>query len=153
MLPVSAARCSADEIAESFDRWQDYVLALNRFLQNFDVFLTPTTAAPPPKIGEMATPEGLILFAELACRAGLGRAVIASGHVEGLVRQKLGWAPFSVLANLTGVPAMSVPLHWTPAGLPMGVHFVAGAGGEGLLFALAGELERAKPWFDKTPPL
>ena len=143
----------ADEIAESFERWQDYVSSLNRFLQNFDVFLTPTTAAPPPKIGETTTPKALVLFAELVCRLGLSRAVVASGRVEPLVRQKLGWAPFSVLANLTGVPAMSVPLHWTPQGLPMGVHFLAGAGGEGVLFALAGELERAKPWFDRTPPL
>jgi amidase len=143
----------ADEIAESFDRWQDYVLALNRFLQNFDIFLTPTTAAPPPKIGEMATPRTLLILGELASRAGFGRAVVATGYVERLIREKLAWAPFSVLANLTGVPAMSVPLHWTPQGLPMGVHFLTGAGGEGVLFALAGELERAKPWFDRTPPL
>jgi amidase len=142
-----------DEVAESFDRWQDYVLALNRLMQNFDVFLTPTVAAPPPKIGETAAPKSLLILGELASRAGLGRAIIASGYIERLVREKLAWAPFSVLANLTGVPAMSVPLHWTPQGLPMGVHFLAGAGGEGVLFALAGELERAKPWFDRTPPL
>jgi amidase len=54
--------------------------------------------------------------------------------------------PFTQLANLTGVPAMSVPLHVTTGGLPLGVQFVAGHGGEGLLFSIAGQLERAAPW-------
>jgi amidase len=48
---------------------------------------------------------------------------------------------------------MSVPLHWCESGLPLGVQFVAPHGGEGLLFQLAGQLERAQPWLQHQPPL
>lgn len=61
------------------------------------------------------------------------------------------WGPFTQLANLTGLPAMSVPLHWTPENLPIGVQFVAPFGQEGRLFRLAGQLEQSRPWFDRRP--
>ncbi|GAA4833080.1 hypothetical protein GCM10023235_04430 [Kitasatospora terrestris] len=66
-------------------------------------------------------------------------------------------APFvafpAVVANLTGAPAMSVPLHWSPAGLPVGVHVLGRPGGEAALFRLAAQLEAARPWFGRTPTL
>jgi amidase len=73
--------------------------------------------------------------------------------IEQMVRENLKWVPFTQLGNLTGVPGMSVPLHWTADGLPLGVQFVAGVGGEGRLFRLAAQLEKAQPWADKRPPI
>lgn len=143
----------ADELAESVDRWQGYVRTMNAFHLRYDVFMTPTTAAPAPRIGETATPRALTALGAGATRFGLGRAILHSSRLQALVRAKVDWAPFTELANLTGAPAMSVPLHWTADGLPMGVHFMAPASGEGLLFRLAGEVERAQPWFDRTAPL
>jgi amidase len=69
-----------------------------------------------------------------------------------MILASLSLVPFTQLANVTGTPAMSVPLHWTPDNLPIGVQFVAPPGGEGTLFALAAQLERARPWFGRVPP-
>ena len=60
---------------------------------------------------------------------------------------------FAPLLNLTGQPAMSVPIHWTADGTPVGVQCVAGFGNESLLFALAGQLERIRPWAGRRPPV
>ena len=63
------------------------------------------------------------------------------------------YVAFTPVANATGQPAMSVPLTWTAAGLPVGSHFVGRPGEEALLFALAQELEAAQPWADRWPPV
>ena len=61
--------------------------------------------------------------------------------------------PFTPVFNTTGQPAMSVPLYWTPSGLPVGVQLVARFADEATLFRLAGQLERARPWAGRVPPL
>ena len=63
----------------------------------------------------------------------------------------LAATPNTQLFNMTGQPAMSVPLHWNDAGLPIGVQFAAPFGGEGLLFQLASQLEQARPWAERSP--
>ena len=126
---------------------------MNTFHSRYDVYMTPTTAAPAPRIGETATPSAQAVLGAVVVRLGRARTILRSGSLRALMRAKVAWAAFTELANLTGAPAMSVPLHWTADGLPMGVHFMAPASREGLLFRLAGELERAQPWFDRTAPL
>jgi amidase len=92
----------------------------------FDLLLTPSLAEPPPVLGELTDP------------------VTGGGRLLPFV---LFTAPF----NVTGQPAMSVPLAMSPGGLPVGVQFVAAPYREDLLFRLAGELERAQPWADRRP--
>lgn len=133
----------------ALDHINDHVLALDRFHQTHDLLLTPTLAVPPPRVGSMTTPPVLQRASRLASRARSGRAISRLGIVDKLIYESLGWVPYTQLANLTGRPAMSVPLHWTDAGLPLGVQFVGRLGADGDLLALAAGLEAAAPWFHR----
>ena len=100
---------------------------------DIDVWLSPTLATPPLPLGVMLVDAD----DPWAGNAESGRMV----------------AYPLVAANITGNPAMSVPLHWTAADLPIGVHLMADYGNEGLLFRLARQLEEARPWDDRRPPV
>jgi amidase len=102
-----------------------------RFQQDYDVILTPTLGTPPG-------PHGLMSL---------------SGSFDDHARGHDAFIPFTPLANWTGQPAMSVPLHWSADGLPVGVHFFGRFGDEATLFRLAAQLEKARPWRDKRPNL
>ena len=69
-----------------------------------------------------------------------------------LMRKLMSCIGYTQLFNASGHPAMSVPLHWAPEGLPIGVQFAARFGDEATLFRLATQLEAARPWFSRTPP-
>jgi amidase len=71
--------------------------------------------------------------------------------VKKLAAETFEFTPYTPVFNVTGQPAMSVPLHWNAAGLPIGMHVVGRFGDEATLFRLAGQLERARPWFDRAP--
>ncbi|MGA9595677.1 MAG: amidase family protein, partial [Acidimicrobiia bacterium] len=76
-----------------------------------------------------------------------------TGEWDALIEQLIDYVAFTPIANFTGFPAMSVPTYWAPSGLPIGTHFMGRFGDERGLFALAGQLERAMPWFDRRPAI
>ena len=81
----------------------------------------------------------------------LGWLLKALDIVDSLAEKNLERTPFTQLANLCGLPAISVPLYWIVDGLPLGAQFIGPFGNEAVLFRLAGQLERARPWFDRRP--
>jgi Asp-tRNA(Asn)/Glu-tRNA(Gln) amidotransferase A subunit family amidase len=87
----------------------------------------------------------------------LGRPPIPVGWIfedrDALAERLFSYMPNTQAFNNTGQPAMTVPLSWSRDGLPIGLQFVARMGAEATLFQLAGQLEQARPWFDRTPPL
>lgn len=143
----------ASQYVEGYLRWNEYTRKLADFHQKYDLFMTPTMALPPARVGEIATPPLHLVALRIVLALGLEGLLLKSGIIEQMVQENLKWVPFTQIGNLTGTPGMSVPLHWTANGLPLGVHFVATHGGEGLLFRLAAQLEQAKPWADKRPSL
>lgn len=151
VLGLLGRTLSAGDYVEQRLRWNDYARALGRFHQSYDLYLTPTTAQPPHRIGELATPPLQQAAARLVLSLGAGRLLLKSGMVDNLVTTSLQRVPFTQLSNLTGTPSMSVPLHWAAveAGgveLPHGVQFVARFGEEATLLRLAAQLEQAQPW-------
>jgi amidase len=144
---------SAADFAKAKRVWGVAGRAMGRFHQKFDLFMTPTVACPPVRIGELQPKPYEQLAMKVVNTLGLGFILKAAGLVNQMAEASLSKTPFTQLANLTGQPAMSVPLHWTPDGLPVGIHFMAPFGEEAVLFRLAAQLERARPWFDKHAPV
>lgn len=141
----------------------DYLLAQNYkhnlrfefdlFFSEFDLFLTPTTATPPPLLGEHELTPMLKLLSQLVILFKAGKLLKISGVVDQVAKENLEKVPFTQLANLTGMPAISLPLYWTKENLPIGSMFHSAFGREDLLFQLAFELEKETPWIDKCPPI
>jgi amidase len=103
-----------------------------QFHMRYDVWLTPTLGQPPVELGYIkSTPEEPMRGFDLSAE----------------------YVPFTPIQNVTGQPAMNVPLFWNVAGLPVGTHFVGRYGEEGLLFRLAAQLEEARPWAQRRPPV
>jgi amidase len=98
----------------------------------FDLLVTPTIPEPPPPLGELVPDSREPL-------KGFQRSGVLTAFT----------APF----NVTGQPAISLPLHWTPEGLPVGVQLVAAMGREDLLIRIASQLEKELPWIDRSPPV
>ncbi len=129
----------------------NYIQSLATFHENYDYFLTPTLATPPLAVGATATSHRLQTVARVMGKLHAGKVLALSGIMDDLIQESLGWVPYTQLANLTGQPAISVPLHWTDAGLPLGVQFVGRLGADADLLQLAAQLEEARPWAHRHP--
>jgi amidase len=129
------------EMSDQFSA-ADYILAMQtlqavsreiaRFFQDYDVLLTPTLAEPPVPLETFdALPDNPM--------HGIERAIL--------------FASFTPICNVTGQPAMSVPLFWNDENLPVGSHFIGRFGEEDTLFRLAAQLEEARPWANRRPAI
>lgn len=135
MIEIGRKR-SAPEYLLAVQTLQIFARRVAQFMESYDVFLTPVLAEPPLPLGALAA--------------------TSDDAMAGMKRSGL-FTPFTALQNMTGQPAMSVPLYWSKAedtaGLPLGVQFVGRYGDEATLFRLAAQLELARPWADKHPPV
>ena len=100
------------------------------FLDDYDLLLTPTLAQAPVPIGALEDDDPWVQF------ANAGR-----------------FTPFTQVANITGLPAVSLPLHWNGDGLPIGVQLIGRPADEATLFRVSAQLEQARPWRDRRPPV
>lgn len=153
MLGLLGRTLTAGAFVAAMRRWDLEARNMGRFFQRYDLYLTPTTAHPRVAIGELASRGAEALLIRVVNTLGLGWLLQLTGLVDQMAERSLERTPFTQLANLCGLPAMSVPLHWTAAGMPCGAQFVAPFGGEDRLFRLAGQLEQARPWFGRRPAI
>ncbi len=117
-------------LAKAYGDLQAITYEAADFLERVDLFLSPVLGTPPVRTGEIDQEIDL----------------------DDLIEQLVEYVSFTPLANFTGFPAMTVPLHWNDTGLPIGSHFLGRFGEEEMLLGLAGQLETAKPWWDRRPP-
>jgi amidase len=120
---------TADEYIRCVQTFHRTGRALGAFFEKHDVLLSTTIARTSLPLG----------------------SVRMDGSAEQFERAVAPMTPFTAVCNATGVPAMSVPIEWTDDGLPIGMHFVARYGAEETLYALAAQLEQARPWRDRRP--
>jgi amidase len=123
---------SASEYILSVGYAQLLARGLLAWWQDYDLLLTPTMALPPSEIGSIRADE-------------------ADDPMSPIVRS-IPYAAFTAAFNASGQPAISLPLHWSDDGLPIGVQLVGDLGREDLLIRVASQLEQAVPWADRRPP-
>jgi amidase len=128
-LRSRGARVTGSAFALALSQLQVMARRSLEALAAYDVLLSPTLAQPPLPVGAIRNDDDPALDFE---------------------RNK-EFTPFTALYNLTGQPAMSLPMHWTASGLPVGVMLAGRPAGEAALLALAAQLEQASSWSDRHP--
>ncbi len=144
---------SAADISIANRRLDLEVRKVGQFMQDYDILLTPTLAKPPQKLG-VFDPQGADRIAtNISSRIPVGPLAKKLNILEQLAESNFQFVVSTPVANITGEPSMSVPLHWSRDGLPVGMMFTAKMAQEALLLRLAAQLEEAQPWQDRTPPV
>jgi amidase len=142
---------SAVQLSEAIRTLRAQARIVGRFMQEYDVFLTPTLATPPPKLGTIP-PSGVeALQLKILLALPLASAFVRSGGLQRTSAKVYQFIDSTPLANVTGAPAISLPLGWSDKGLPIGMAFTGRFADEATLLRLAAQLEEAKPWFDRRP--
>lgn len=127
--------------------------SIGAFFTEYDALLTPTLPLLPVTIGALQpTPAERRLLSTIATLRA-GKLLTALDLVRPIAHKTFSYVRYLTPFNITGQPAMSVPLHWTDAGLPVGMHFAGRFGDEATIFRLAAQLEQAQPWVSRTPAL
>jgi amidase len=126
-----ASGLSPETRATARNTLTDTSASYDRWFDQYDVILSPVLLREPVLIGEIT--------GELS--------------LEAMLEQLSSFVDYTQVHNVAGAPAMTVPLHWTTSGLPVGMQFAARVGGERRLFELAYELEEARPWAHRRPPV
>lgn len=145
------------EFVSRRDEWNTITREMARFLDvnsaGYDLYLSPTAAQKPWEIGSMRLGAIEELAAKIITKFDLGKVLIASGIVKKHANTALARTPFTQLANMTGFPAISLPVFQSYDGFPMGSQFVAPAGDELTLLQLANQLEQQVNWQKRAPPM
>ncbi len=151
IISLLGSSWSAADYAHAARYLQTWSRRVGEFFEDFDLLLTPTLAEPPALIGALRPTAAEMALLRIVGPLHAGWFMRLTGLAKLLAKKSLEFIPYTPLFNVTGQPAISLPLHWNSAGLPIGMQFAAAMGEEATLFRLAAQLEAAQPWFDKAP--
>ncbi len=147
------SKITASDYIQSQLYWNELRRNMGQLHQSYDVILTPTLADTPQPVGSLYPSTAEQLSMRLLELPGMSWFSLKTGIVDKMAMDMLSKMPFTQIANMTGQPSMSVPLHWNKDNLPVGVQFTAAIGEDALLFSLAGQLERTMPWDKRIPDM
>lgn len=153
LLGLIGKALSAADLERALRALQQEGRRVAELYADYDVVLTPTLGKPPVPHGALRATGAEAVVQRVAARAKLGKLIEKTGALEQAAKRAYDFIPFTPVANFTGQPSMSVPLYWNDEGLPIGTMFTARFGDEAVLFRLAAQLEEARPWRDKRPPI
>jgi amidase len=153
MLALLGKQLRAPQLSNARSILQYMSRTVGHFFEKFDILLTPTLALPPIEIGALQPNKKDAFIMRLLGRLNAGRLLMTVKGIEDLAQKAYTFMPYTPLFNVTGQPAMSVPLYWNDEGLPIGMQFVGQYADEARLFRLAAQLEKAKPWSNRIPPV
>lgn len=142
---------SASEYAHAVRVMDESRRDIAHSFEDYDVVLTPTLAMAPPKLGTLAPTFSELKLMQLIIKFPFSRLIRKA--FQQIPENGFKLAPYTFLFNITGQPAMSVPLHWNQDNLPIGTQFVGRHGAEGVLLNLALQLDNARPFSNKLAPL
>ena len=146
-------QCTAAKFSKAVRLLKRSARQVGQFFEDYDVLLTPTLAMPPVMTGALQPKRIEVLAMKLLGRFNAGGLINALAGIDALADQVFEFIPYTPIFNATGQPAVSIPLYWNDEGLPIGMHFVGRYADEAMLFRLAGQLEQARPWFERIPPI
>ena len=139
-LAMLGRSLSADAFASAVRVLRLAARRIGDFFEGYDVLLTPTLSRPPVPVGSLQLSRGEKTLVRFLSRFDAGWFLSLAGILEPTAKKTFEFMPYTPPFNVTGQPAMSVPLHRTPEGLPVGMHFVGRWGDEATLFRLAGQI-------------
>jgi amidase len=152
-LSLLGGKLSAGDFVTAERYLRSAARKVGQFFETCDVLVTPTMSVPPFTVGSLQPKPQEKALLNVLGRLRAGNVLKLLGALEKSADQVFDVIPYTPLFNVTGQPAMSVPLYWNAANLPIGIHFVGRYGDEATLFRLAGQLETARPWKDRRPPV
>ena len=153
VLGLLGRQCRAPEFSRSLNLVQLTARQIGEFFRKYDVMLTPTLPMPPVVTGALQPKGSQLVAMKLLGRLNAGKLISMFSGIDVLAQHVFEFMPYTPLFNVTGQPAMSVPLYWNDEGLPIGMQFVGRYGDEATLFRLASQLEKARPWSERIPPI
>jgi amidase len=153
VLGLLGKQCRAPQLSKALNLTQLIARQIGEFFREYDILLTPTLAMPPVTTGALQ-PKGMQAMAmKLLGSLNAGGLISMLSGIDVSAQHVFGFMPYTPLFNVTGQPAMSVPLYWNDEGLPIGMQFIGRYGDEATLFRLASQLEKSRPWFEHVPPI